>query len=509
VQDAHSTRRPTVVLAGVVLLAVTAALYARVSAFGFINYDDELLVYRNPHVNTGLSLANLAWAFTSTDRLQWAPLTWITHMLDFQLLGPDASGHHLVSVGFHLLDTALLLAFLWKTSGSVWRSTIVSAMFALHPTHVEPVAWLSARKDLVSTAFLLVTLLVYAWYARRPGAARYVATLGAFAGSLMSKPMYVTLPVLLLALDYWPLDRLVAGGGSAPASASRRTARLLIEKVPFLALSVAFSAIGYAAQSTSDAVSAFALDQLGSRASTVAVAYGHMLWKTAWPSALSIVYPVPASSASFAWWIVLGSVALVLAISAIVVRLGRANRFLVTGWVWFLATLLPVTGIVKIGSAVSADKFSYIPIVGLFIMVAWGAHAALAGSPDRVRRPVLVAVASGVLVLFAARTTRYLDCWRDSFALYSEALAVTENNFLVMANLAAAYQAQGNFDEAIRYYEQSIVAEPRFEVGYSNLGYLWLRKRDCGRAVPYFTAALQINPGYHNAEFGLAYCLRQ
>ena len=502
-----SPRRAFRAAAIVALIGAVFVLFYRVREFGFINYDDDHLLYRNPFVSTGISLRNLAWAFTSTDKLQWAPLTWLSHMVDFQLFGSDPSGHHLVSLAIHLINTLLLLAFLVRTTGAFWRSLFVAALFALHPVHVEPVAWLSARKDLVSTAFFLLALLAYSTFVRRRRASTYLLTLAAYVGSLMAKPMYVTFPFVLLLLDYWPLDRVRSGNPTPVHGRARAESilKLILEKVPFLVLGGIFSGVAYVAQFRSDALTTFHAGDLGLRASTVVASYVHALWIAIWPAKLAIVYPAPTY---FSPWIVMGQATVLAIVFALVIASARSRPFLFVGWLWFVVLLLPVSGLVKIGSALMADKFMYMPLVGLLIMAAWGVPDQARRWNGRWQKPVLV-VAFAIIVAATARSSAYLEHWRDSKTLYTEALAATDGNFLVMGNLGAAYQDAGDYDSAIRYYRQSIQVEPRYEIGHANLGQLLMLRNDCERAVPHFQAALRLRPGYQRAAQGLAYCVRR
>jgi hypothetical protein len=501
-------RRPLELVVAVALLAVTALVYHRVSGFAFVNYDDPALLVRNHHVNTGLSLANVAWAFTSTHLLQWAPVTWLTHMIDFQLFGSDPSGHHLTSLAFHLFNTVALLVLLRRATGDFWRSAFVAALFALHPLHVEPVAWLSARKDLVSTAGLLVALLAYVEYARRASPFAYAATLAAYAVSLMAKPMYVTLPVLLLLLDAWPLARMRATGATPSGSGRRHPLiPLVVEKLPFFGLAAVSSAVAYLTQARADAVVPFRIEELGSRAAGVVVAYATYVWKTVWPAGLAVVYPRPELPV----WEVLVAIAFLAAVSVLAIRGARARPWLLVGWGWFLVALLPVIGIVQIGSSWVADKFTYVPLVGLFVMVAWGVPELVElAAGARARRPALAIAAGAALALLAARSALQLESWKDSITLYTRALEVTDGNFVVLGNLGYAYQEQGRLEEALRYYHESIRVEPRYDAGYASIGLLWVYGMgDCERAAPYLSAALRLNPAHRQAESALAWCGRR
>jgi hypothetical protein len=496
------SRNGSAALVAVVLAAATALLFHRVTQFGFVNYDDPALLLRNPNVNTGLSLRNLQWALTSTEKLQWAPLTWLTHMVDFQIFGAQAGGHHLTSLLFHLFNTVALLALLFRATGALWQSAFVAALFAAHPLHVEPVAWLSARKDLVSTAFLLLALHAYLAYARSGRVSVYFAALAAYTASLMAKPMYVTLPAVLLLLDLWPMGRLRSG--PEQTGWTRRPVRLLVEKLPFVAVAAASAGVAYFTQAKADAVVSFRIGELASRAAGVVVGYAMYVAKTLWPAKLAVVYPrspLPAVA-------VIAALVLLVGVTVGVVRGARARPYLLVGWLWFLVTLLPVIGIVQIGSAWMADKFTYLPIVGLFVMVAWGVSDVASRTSRRVRASL--AVAAGVVLLACGiRSYAYVGAWKDSVSLYTEALEVTDKNFVVLGNLAYAYQEQGRLDEALAYYHESIRAEPRYEIGWASIGLIWLYARgDCARATPYLDAAMRLNPNYQPARQALAYCRR-
>ncbi len=492
-------------LSALTLAVVTGVLFWQVKNCAFINYDDDSLLLYNFNVTSGLSWKNLVWAFTSTDKLQWVPVTWLSHMLDFQLYGINPAGHHVTNAVLHLCNTIVLLLVLYRMTGAYWRSFFVAALFALHPLHVEPVAWVTARKDTLSTLLFLITLLLYVRYVRQPRTAGYVLVLCAYLVTLTAKPMLVTLPLVLLILDYWPLNRLAGPDreNAAPKWRIEGITRLVWEKVPFLLLSVIFSGVVYFTQSKAQAVTPFQLQLLGSRLANILVAYAGYVWKTFWPARLAVVYPyrevVPLGE-------VLLSAAFLLAVSGIALKQATARRYLLVGWLWFLVTLLPVIGIVQIGSAYMADKFTYVPLIGLFVIIAWGGGE-LAEKWRLNARPWLIAGSGAVVLgLLALRSGEYLACWKDSKSLYLEALKVTENNFLVTSNLAAAYEDDGDYGQAIRYYLESIRIEPRFEAGYANIGYLYLKQNDCAHAVPYFISALQLKPDYPKARAGLGVC---
>lgn len=477
------------------LLLSVSLLYFKTYSFDFINYDDDFLLTGNLRVNTGVSWLNLLWAFSSLDKLQWAPLTWISHMLDFQMFGANPSGHHLVSVAFHLLNTLLLQLFLYKATNAYWRSTFVAALFALHPLHVEPVAWISARKDLLCTLFFLLTLRCYAHYAEKPGIRRYFPVLGMYGLGLMSKPMLVTVPFLILLLDYWPLRR----------TDKCKPLELAREKIPFLIMAIASSAIAFLSQLKSNAISTLQDTDLASRLASAVTAYANYIGKMFWPKDLAVIYPLRAQIPALE---IIAASVLLLLLTAFALRYAKSHRYLPVGWLWFLGTLVPVIGIVQIGQAWMADKFTYIPMIGLFLMVAWGIPDLLDQWRPSWQRVVLVPMAAIVLLASIARSWNYLDCWKNSISLYTKALESTEGNFLALNNLGQALAQQGRGDEALRCFFGSIHANPRFEIGYYNIGHQLMWRSDYNKAIYYFSRALEIKPDYRKAKAELDYCWR-
>jgi tetratricopeptide (TPR) repeat protein len=500
----HTARKNRIVISFLLLL-VTLGLYVRVHNFGFISYDDPFLFVNNPHVNSGLSWDNVIWAFTSTDRLHWMPLTWITHMIDFQIYGASAPAHHLTNLAIHLLNTALLLLFLYKATNRYWQSLFVAALFALHPLHVEPVAWIAARKDLLSSLFCFATLVLYVRYVERPGAVRYTLTVGMYILSLMAKPMMVTLPYLLLVLDYWPLQRTGFGSSTGPGPIVNKSQclTLIYEKTPFIVASAAFALLAYLSQSQSNAVSTIYDVSLSSRAANVIVAYADYVWKIFWPAKLAVIYPYRSSLP--AWEVAISALFLIL-VTAWVFRNSKDHRYLPAGWLWFLGTLLPVIGIIPIGHISMADRFTYIPMIGISIIIAWGVPELLKKRRAVLRPSALAASAIAVLLVLTIASWEYLSYWKDSLSLFSRAAAVTEGNFVSLSNIGAELEKQGKYDEAIQYYLESVRVEPKFDLGYSYLGYALSKEGDYYQALYYFTKATELNPDLNEAKIGLAIC---
>jgi len=420
-------------LPGILMFLLVAGIFMPAATHDFITYDDPVYVTQNAHVTGGLTWANVRWAFQSTEASNWHPLTWLSHMADCQVFGLRPWGHHLTNVLLHAINAALLFAALRRMTGALWRSLFVAALFGLHPLHVESVAWVSERKDVLSTAFWMLALWAYARRAelaraRAPGAPGfYGLALLFFALGLMSKPMLVTLPFVLLLLDYWPLDRW-AGSTTAARWA------LLLEKIPFLALSAAASAVTLFAQAKGETVASAEDFPWPVRLANALIAYCRYLGKCVVPTKLAVFYPYFPEQPPLRETLL--AAALLAGITAAAVALARRRPYLLVGWLWFAGTLLPVIGLVQVGGQSMADRYSYVPLIGVFIMAAWAAGDAAPSWPHR--RPVLGAAAGAVLAGLAVLTTRQLSLWRDGASLFRHALAVTQDNWVAHANLSAA-----------------------------------------------------------------------
>ncbi len=410
----------------VLLAIVTIALYSPVAGHSFVVLDDREYVTANPHIHDGLTWNTIKWAFTSTEAANWHPLTWLSHALDYQLFALNPAGHHLDSVLIHALSAVLLFLLLAWVTKRVGPSLLVAALFALHPVNVESVAWVAERKNVLSTLFFILAIGAYAWYAQRPGWRRYLLVAALFAAGLMAKPMVITLPFVFLLLDYWPLERTLFDGDQNSPASSRGApqmgfAKLLLEKIPLLFLSAASSWVTLRAQRT--VVRTFAEFSLATRIQNAVLAYGRYLWKMFWPAQLAF-YPHSVSALP-AWQWILALVVLV-SITAFVVAF-RRKRYLLVGWFWFLGTLIPVIGLVQVGEAAMADRYAYIPLIGIFIMIAWGladlAEAQKAGTVWRVI-PVLC-----VLIALSTITHHQMSYWGSDYDLWSHTLAVEESPF--------------------------------------------------------------------------------
>ncbi len=438
------------ILLGALLVLATLLLYGPVTHHEFLTLDDSGYVTKNIHVSTGLNLGNVVWAFTSFHQGNWHPLTWISHMADCQLFGLNSRAHHLVNVALHALNVVLLFFLLQRATGAVWRSFFVAALFAVHPLNVETVAWVAQRKSLLCTLFSLLTIAAYGWYVRRPDWRKYLVVVAAFALALMSKPMAVSLPLVLLLLDYWPLERY------EDLPFRRKWVRLSLEKLPLLLLSAASSVVTTVAQRSRGAVAWESILPLSWRLQNAIVSYVAYIGKTVWPAKLAVFYPHPLHSLS--WSDVIAAAVILVAITMAVLYFHRA-RYLAMGWFFFVLTLIPVIGIIQVGRQAMADRYAYIPCIGLFIILAWGLSdvAAAAAIPR-----VVPAVAALCLILaFAAATTRYLPYWQSGVELLTHARMVAwRPDSVIEEALAEALFATGRYDEAFPHSQEACVLRP-------------------------------------------------
>lgn len=478
------------------LIIITGVLYAPVKKYGFSNLDDPAYVMENQHVLKGFTWLNLKWIFTHTVEGNWHPLTMISLMLDGTMFGSWAGGYHVTNVILHIINTVLLLILLERMTGSLWRSAFVCAVFAWHPLHVEPVAWISSRKDVLSTAFLFLTLLSYVAYARKPRPFTYLLILILFVLGLTAKPMLITLPFLLLLLDYWPLGRLRFGqdvpGGALPPHA---LSKLIIEKLPLLGVSALFSVIAFIAQGK--AVSSLQQFPLWMRIANVPLSYVRYLRKLVWPDDLAIFYPYPQSTRPL---LVLASVCGLLAITLAVLVNGKRRPYLPVGWFWYLVMLLPVIGIVQLGGQAIADRYTYVSFIGLFIAAAWVIPTP---SSLRMRWSCSVAVAMALTACVISASTQ-LGYWKDNISLFSRALEVTASNSLAHYNLALAYMAANDSDHAIEHLEATVQLSPNLPTAWNNLGISYFLKGRLDKAADQFEMALKINPEMADAHNNLA-----
>jgi Flp pilus assembly protein TadD len=491
-------------------VAATWTVFHQTLAHDFVNFDDHVYVYENPLVIRGLSTEGIIGAFTHTHARNWHPLTTVSHMLDCQLFGLNAGGHHLTNVILHTISVLLLFLVLKQMTGALWQSAFVAGLFAIHPLHVESVAWIAERKDVLSAVFFMLTLGAYSRYARGPSAARYLLVALLFACGLMSKPMLVTLPFVLLLLDYWPLGRI----GGQKSEGERRLRRLITEKVPLFAL----SALSCIATLFAQRQGPSAIDQLPFlwRLNNTFVSYITYIWQMLWPARLAVFYPHPNNRLPLVEVIL--AIAFLVGITLVVIYLRRTKPYLVTGWFWYLGMLVPVIGLVQVGEQAHADRYTYLPQIGLYITVAWTVGDLFLESAPRVRRALIGVAAAITIVSLGVRAIVQASYWKNSETLWNHTLAVTGENDVAYNNLGFLFLRRGELDKAISEFQAALDIRSRnTETHYSlgaaliqnNLGNAFARKQLWGEAINYLQEAVRLRPDYADAYFNLGSVLFQ
>jgi len=487
------------------LTAMIVAVYSPVRHFGFVGFDDVQYVSENPRVLQGVTWDGVKWAFSTGYFFNWHPLTWISHMLDAQIYGTNAGGHHITSVLFHIANTLLLFGLLQRMTGKMWRSAFVAGLFAVHPLHVESVAWVSERKDVLSTLFGLLALWAYVGYAQRPRLGRYLAVVLFFGLSLMSKSMLVTLPFVLLLLDVWPLGRIAVGGDAAgrpglPKDQRPKAVRLAVEKLPLLVLTIASSVVTMIVQDPGGLI-AFPADF---RIANAVVSYVSYILKMLWPAKLAAVYPYPDEMPS--WW-VFGSLLVLIVVTALVAAQLQRRPYLTVGWLWFLGMLVPVIGLVQVGSQAMADRYTYVPLIGLFLMAAWGVPELLERWPQR--RIALPAAACIAILACVVTARAQVHRWESDATLWRQALLVTTGNYVAHNNLGTFLAGQGKMDEALAHYAEALRVRPDYADSYYNIGVALDNLGRSGEAMAHYAEALRFRPGYPEAHNNLGALLHQ
>ncbi len=486
------------------LTVITIIGFRQVSQCNFINFDDPLYVTENIHIQNGITMEAIRWAFTTGHAAYWHPLTWLSHMLDVQLFGLNPRWHHLTNLLFHIANTLLVFFVFNRMTKAPYKSAFVAVLFAIHPLHVESVAWVAERKDVLSTFFWMLTMAAYIHYVEHPRLGSYLAVLTCFALGLMAKPMLVTLPFVLLLLDYWPLRRFeesgkVTGRGVAQSSA---LGPLLVEKIPLFALAALACIVIFIAQLKGGAVAPLQTTPLSVRVANACISYVIYIEKTILPADLAIFYPHPGF---LPIWQVAGAAVLLGAVTFAVILLGKKHPCLPLGWLWYAGTLVPVIGIVQVGSQAMADRFTYIPLIGLFIMAAWGIPELLGKWPYR--KEALFASSVLILPCFLIATCSQVRYWRNNITLYDHALEVTSRNDFIHSNRGDAYYNLGNYRQAIEDYDRAIEINPKLAEAYNNRGAAYDKLGNRAQAISDFGRAVDINPNYadaYNAR-GLAY----
>jgi Flp pilus assembly protein TadD len=496
-----------VVAAG--LVALTTVAYSGVGRLPLVPLDDQGYVYENPHVMAGLTAAGIRWALTTMDMANWHPLTWLSHMLDVQLFGLDAGYHHLTNLAIHALNTLLLFLLLARTTGALGRSACVAALFAVHPLHVESVAWVAERKDVLSTFFWLLTTGAYVWYARAPGRWRYTAVVAGLALGLMSKPMLVTLPFVLLLLDVWPLGRVSFAGeqigdkGGAVRTARVQTALALArEKIPLFVLAACSSVVTVLAQSRGGAVRPLELLPIGVRVATALTSYVMYLVKAVWPSRLAVFYPLDRS---IHFWQVGGALAVLVAITWLAIGARRRQPYLLVGWLWYLGTLVPVIGFVQVGMQSMADRYTYVPLIGVFVMGVWGISDAVARWAGR--RVALPAAAAVIVIACTVATRAQVTLWQDARTLWTHALAVTGDNELAHVAVGTLLGAEGRYAEAVPHFREAIRIAPDSATAHRDLGLALISMGRLDEAVEHLSMAVRYQPSFVQAQHELGAAL--
>ena len=550
--------------AALLLAALVIGVYAPVARYGFVEFDDPGFVSENPFVQGGLTADGIRWAFTTGHMWNWHPLTWLSYMLDVQVFGVDPGAHHVVSAAVHLANTLLVFALFQRTTRALWPSWVVAALFGIHPLHVESVAWISERKDVLSGLFFILTLWAYAAFVEARSPRWYAVALGCFALGLMAKTMLVTVPFVLLLVDVWPLGRVAlrartsapwsrgarpAGTrrGRAGAAGAERGGRrprpealstldavgsgadasswstLLWEKVPFLALTAAATVVTYLAGRSYGAMDEAGMLSPGMRVANALVAYVRYLAMTVWPANLAVFYPYDMNLAA---WQVVGAALCLGAISVAVFAVLRTHPYAAVGWLWYLGMLVPVIGLVQVGSQALADRYTYLPLIGIFVVVAWGGQslAARAGIPAA----ALAVGLAAVLGAYAVAARSQVGVWQNGETLLAHATRVTSENYLAHNNLGVALQAQGRIDAAIAQYREALRIKPDYVHARTNLGKALVGRyervvaanpddpvaqyelatalRDAGRhqeAIERFELAIRLEPDYAAAHRGL------
>jgi len=473
------------VLLTLAVLAVGA--YWEVKGNDFVNHDDPSYITENPLVNAGFDWKRAVRAFTSQHSYNWHPLTWLSHMLDVELYGLHAGGHHWTNLLMHTANTLLLFVLFRTLTGCLWRSAFVAAIFAIHPLHVESVAWASERKDVLSTLFWILSLLAYATYSRAPGKKNYSLALLLFALGLMAKPMVVTLPFVMLLMDYWPLGRF-REESERRKSDSKAWIHLCKEKAPFLLLSFSGSLLTFIIQEGAGAVvSSLSLE---TRVANALVAYVLYLWKMMWPLGLACFYPHPGNS--LAAWQIMGSLLLLAGITLLVAYARNSRPYLLVGWLWYVGTLVPVIGVVQVGEQAMADRYAYIPLIGVSIAVVWGVSEWM---EKRVfLRSLVLPLCGMVLLSFFLLTRAQVRYWKNSISLFEHAVQVTRDNFLAHFHLAGNLEQEGRHTEALQHLREVLRLRPGYQPAHYHMGNVLTQLGRTGEALEHYAKAVEINP---------------
>jgi Tfp pilus assembly protein PilF len=480
------------------LVLVTLAVYYQIGKFDFHSYDTAKYVYENDYVKNGLAAESIKWAFTSTYFSNWHPLTWLSHMLDVELYGLAAGRHHLTNLLFHIVNTLLLFGILSRMTGKVWQSGLVAALLALHPLHVQSVAWVAERKDLLSFFWGLLAIWSYYGYARNQSIGRFIPVLLFFILGLMAKPMLVTLPFVLLLLDYWPLERFKFEkskpvGQNLPPKSFKVS--LIIEKLPLFIVTAASCMVTIQAQQSGGAVGSMAAFPLNVRLANALVSYVSYIGKMIWPSKLAVLYPHPGMPPM---WQIAVSGLMLAGITFLAVKFYKSRPWFLVGWLWYLGTLVPVIGLVQVGGQAMADRYTYLPFIGLYIIAAWGLYDLL--SRSRYKKPLSVLIPSLIIGALMVVSSQEVTYWKNTGTLFKRALEVTQHNYVAHNNLGIYLAGQGKTEDAIVHFEKAREINPNYDLAPFNIGLAYAGQGKYKKAIPYYQKALGIN-----SDFAIAY----
>lgn len=491
------------------LAVITLSVYWQTVNHQFISYDDGVYITENPHVKAGVTTEGVNWAFTAIRGSNWHPITWLSHMLDVSMFGLHPGLHHLMNAAYHAANTALLFLLLLRMTGAYWPSVFAAALFALHPMHVESVAWAAERKDVLSAFFWILTLLFYERYVKHPGRMRYLLTMCAFILGLMSKPMLVTLPLVMLIMDFWPIRRVQSGQTGMPVQQTPGVSvlkpfpwRLILEKVPFFAMSAVISLVTIYTQHKGGAMASVKTLPFSFRAINSLWSYVVYMGKMIWPIHLAVIYPIPSTLT-----IVQGlfSGLLLAGTTAVAFRYAKKHPYFLTGWLWYLITLIPVIGLVQVGRQSMADRYTYIPFIGLFIMIAWGLQ--ITAGDNRYRRTAVTAIAGIMLLILSACTWLQIGYWKDSITLFSHAIKTVPDNDTAHELIGYAKAQKGMLDEAAYHYSEALRISPDYERALTGLGNVLVKQGKIKEAINYTNRALLLNPDSSEAHFNMGFAL--
>jgi len=479
------------------LIIGIVVVYIKVQNFDFVGYDDKLYVTENLYVQKDVSLEWIKWAFTTFHAANWHPFTWLSHMLDCELYGLNPTGHHWTNVQFHIVNTLLLFLILFKMTGAIWQSAFVAALFAVHPLHVESVAWVSERKDVLSTFFGLLSIAAYCRYVKKSSVKYYLLVIIFLSLGLMAKPMLVTIPFVLLLLDFWPLERFQCQrdfyfrSEKTFGDAIIRNHQIIFEKIPLVILVVISCIVTFIAQKSEGAVTPIESLALKYRIANAFVSYVSYVLKAIWPHNLAVFYPHPGNT--FLSWQSIGGALLIIAACYGAIRKAKKYPYIPVGLFWYFGTLMPVIGLVQVGNQAMADRYTYIPLIGIFIIASWGAPELF--KKWRFKKIFLGISAAILLVAFSCKSFFQLNTWKNGITLFEHAVSVTENNYLAHNNLGKAYESI-DLDKAVSHYEKALKFKPDDEMVFYNLGNAFLEKGNIDKAVRHYLKALNIKPDY-------------